>query len=1552
MNEIILELTALLLTAFCLIYSVTARRKLYFPMPKGMLAVMKSQHISFLIILFAVVISAASSVAGRLGELYRANAVTLEFLHTVYYFFHNMLSVFFALYILDMTGPVREQGRKFFFCFCLPLVLGELLILSNPLTHLCFYVDAEMVYHRGTYLWILYAIAAVYIVTGYLYFFRFFRTSALMSDTDRVAMLMLITVALVGVVIQAIWSVPVELFFEAIAFLGFMVLVERDPDRDASGPDRQFSGSLIIAVALAFLAVIIMNVSLILNLNSTQSDEIGNVQLEVIRSDLENAISEAETNVLRVAIGAEQALDSGKDRAAVEAYFDAQRSAFAVDKSVICVYIGGEDWHYTPDFDAPADYRASERDWYRGAIVRPGEVYITEPYKDANTGVMCFTVSTALSDGRTVVAMDLNFTEVQESIRKMTNGENQTAMIVTSGGRIAGYTDMSLVGQRADEAFPEYAEVLRRVASSKEHGSFHVRLNGRPHTVFSTETGNGWYLILSVNTYQLYAGSYRQIGMMAAVNLLMLVTVLVFYMVSTRSRLRTAETLAEKERFIAGLSGKLREPVLQILRLSDWQLMEESSQPGEFVRQIKESGLQLSEAVNDIQSYSGMLRQQETVDHESAKKPVQATGALSRKLRNSVILTLLFAMLIALFFAARSTVRLGSSHMNREADGYANLLNSWLGERQGVVKMITGLFSSRPALLADYDGTVMMLDGIAGKYPEITACFFANPDAPHPLIVNGGRQPDERIRTWTSPELASEAARAADTIRISAPFVDGETGERCITLSRAVFDEAGSFLGVFGIDCSIEQPLRALREHDAGMGYAFLVDADGNIISHPNAAHQFSEDRRVSIEDTEYAEAYHSENVSILRDFSGKLVSCISRTMASGFTVVVANRAWRIYGSMILLSLAALGLFAVCIIFIVALINRLIRWQEEVNRQLMASADAAVNAGKAKSSFLAQMSHEIRTPINAVLGMNEMILRESREPETLEYAGNIETAGHTLLGLINSILDFSKIEDGKMELVHVRYETNRFIDELVNMISDRAERKGLELKLDIDPTIPGVLYGDDMRIRQIITNLLTNAVKYTPAGTVTMTIRLLSRTEDRCELFVSVADTGIGIREEDIGRLFDSFQRLDQERNRGIEGTGLGIAIVQRLLAMMDSRLDVQSVYGEGSTFSFRLAQQVVDWRPIGAYEPNRAAAAPEQHRKSVWAPTADVLVVDDNDMNLKVAKGLLKHAGISPELAESGAQCLEMTARKHYDIIFLDHMMPEMDGIQTLQALRARGDLSEDTAVIVLTANAVAGAREEYLKAGFRDYLSKPIEVEELDRMLSKYLPESKLGWKTDGEPAPAVPAAEKPAGTDVMEALDAAGVHTGTGLRYVAGKREFYLELLRAFAEEQSEKAQAIRADCDNANLKDYRIRVHALKGIARQIGADALADRAQAQENAAKTGDAVAVEAGCAPLLEYYRQTAEAIRAAIGARGTPQTAPAGEEIEAEALRETLDEALTLLDNFESTRAAALLKPCAARTFRGRALHADIEAALRALDDFEPAAAAERLRALRKTI
>ena len=383
-------------------------------------------------------------------------------------------------------------------------------------------------------------------------------------------------------------------------------------------------------------------------------------------------------------------------------------------------------------------------------------------------------------------------------------------------------------------------------------------------------------------------------------------------------------------------------------------------------------------------------------------------------------------------------------------------------------------------------------------------------------------------------------------------------------------------------------------------------------------------------------------------------------------------------------------------------------------------------ANQAKTSFLANMSHEIRTPINAVLGMNEIILRESREPNIREYATDVQGAAKSLLSIINDILDITKIEAGKLTIIPMEYGFASMIHDVTNMISFKAKAKDLEFKVDIDENIPSELIGDDIRIRQILVNLLNNAVKYTHKGTVTLEVRLLEPVkENKALILFVVKDTGIGIKEEDIQKLYIPFERIEEKRNRNIEGTGLGMNITMQLLRMLESKLDIKSVYGEGSEFSFVLEQEIVSLEPIGKLEEMLKDSRMEsKYRVSFEAPEAKILVVDDNEMNRKVFCGLLKSTKIQITEASSGAESIEKVKEEAYDIIFMDHMMPGMDGVEAFKIMRGMEHYPcKDTPVVILTANAIMGAKEQYLAEGFDAFLSKPIDSAKLEEMVEELL-------------------------------------------------------------------------------------------------------------------------------------------------------------------------------------------------------------------------------------
>lgn len=513
----------------------------------------------------------------------------------------------------------------------------------------------------------------------------------------------------------------------------------------------------------------------------------------------------------------------------------------------------------------------------------------------------------------------------------------------------------------------------------------------------------------------------------------------------------------------------------------------------------------------------------------------------------------------------------------------------------------------------------------------------------------------------------------------------------------------------------------------------------------------------------------------------------------------------------------------------------------------------ALAANEAKGKFLARMSHEIRTPINVVLGMDEMILRESKESNIREYAMDIRTAGQSLLSLINDILDFSKIDSGKMEIVPVEYEISSMIHDLVNMTLQRAKNKGLQLVVEIDHEIPTCLYGDDVRIRQVLINILTNAVKYTEKGTVWLRVR--SRVSgETVVLCFEVEDTGIGIKAEDLPKLSAEFERIEVERNRHIEGTGLGMSITVQLLALMDSKLQIESEYGKGSKFYFELEQKIVDGTPIGDFESKvRQMAENFSYESSFLAPNAKLLVVDDNAVNRRVLRNLLKETQIQVSEADGGAECLRLVQENHYDLIFLDHMMPEMDGVETLHRMRALSEFPcKDTPVVVLTANAITGAKEMYMKEGFDDFLSKPIVPDKLESMIRKMLPEELL---QEGEAAAQTTAAEtRLEELPVVEGLDwnYAWLHLPDMELLAYTVKEFYDQIDPA-AESLERAYEQIT---DAAYLEQYRIQVHAMKSLAATIGIVTLSGVARVLESAAKDGKIDIIIAMTGIFLEEWR------------------------------------------------------------------------------------------------
>ena len=524
-------------------------------------------------------------------------------------------------------------------------------------------------------------------------------------------------------------------------------------------------------------------------------------------------------------------------------------------------------------------------------------------------------------------------------------------------------------------------------------------------------------------------------------------------------------------------------------------------------------------------------------------------------------------------------------------------------------------------------------------------------------------------------------------------------------------------------------------------------------------------------------------------------------------------------------------------------------------RKINMEKQHAMDISEAKTNFLASMSHEIRTPINAILGMNEMILRENNDNNIDEYSRNIKNSGKMLLMLVNDVLDFTKIEAGKLEINESDFLMSDMLADVISLIRERAEEKELELGTEITGEVPNVVESDEFRIKQILVNLMNNAVKYTEKGTVTLKVGG-NRTDEGYELLLAVVDTGKGIRKEDQEHLFEAFSRADLKSNANIEGTGLGLAIVKSIVDSMNGEIGVISEYGEGSEFWVKLPMKCKGVELLGSdFMERRREKQVVAESAGFTAPDAKILAVDDNQSNLTIVRLFLKQNGIVPDLCSSGLRAVKLCKEKKYDLILLDHMMPAPDGIETLHLIREdEASLNKDTKAIVLTANAVAGSRQMYLKEGFDDYLTKPLDSKVLEETVRTMLPEEKVlegTGKTDELQAKPQHKTQAETLTESAEKTEDAkgnnedsevrshieGLDYDTALAYCAGNEDFLREIIGDVVKECRARSERMRKSVEENDIRAYKIDAHTIKSSMATIGMSEFSEKAKQHEYAAK-------------------------------------------------------------------------------------------------------------------
>ena len=718
-------------------------------------------------------------------------------------------------------------------------------------------------------------------------------------------------------------------------------------------------------------------------------------------------------------------------------------------------------------------------------------------------------------------------------------------------------------------------------------------------------------------------------------------------------------------------------------------------------------------------------------------------------------------------------------------------------------------------------------------------------------------EPEQRVWYTGACELEGE-------VFYSDPYSDANTGEYVMTISRQLFKSGGEPFGVIAMDVfvsSIADYIKSMQLMNSG--YAVLLDSNRHIIIHPVA-----EVVGMPIEAVVGGSGY-KEIAAILE--AGEDISAFSYSDILGASDVAFFKklfnGWYLELSLsskvyyrdvdqMRVSLSVTG----CILAL--LVCAVLTFMYEARLR-------SDEANRTKSSFLAKMSHEIRTPMNAVIGMAELLQHEPLSERQAGYVRDISLSARSLLSIINDILDLSKLESGKLTLEPVNYDFNMMIDNVNSMFRYIAQERGVEYRYENAGDVPEVLFGDETRLRQILTNLIGNAVKFTENGYV----RLKVSVADSMLMF-EIKDTGIGISKDDMPKLFNAFTQFKTISNRSFAGTGLGLIISKSFVEMMGGRIMIDSEYDQGTIVTVMIPL-------IPGSRSGICVEDTEARELTIFAPEAQVLIVDDNDFNLKVARDLLTLFGVSAQTASSGREAVDLVCERDYDLVFMDHMMPEMDGIEATDEIRKIGGKFKTLPVIALTANAVHGAKEMFLANGFNDYISKPIDIQELSGILLEWLPPDKVEKHpganackvVDAQSAPeysgeGLPAAAGRAGTasakaiatappgesvvaqgepassdqnrllDIVRSIDVINVEVG--LNRVAGMESMFIDNLRSFSGKLIHESDRMSADLENDNIKDFSISVHAMKSALATIGAMDMSETARKLEMASKDGD----------------------------------------------------------------------------------------------------------------
>ncbi len=1149
-------------------------------------------------------------------------------------------------------------------------------------------------------------------------------------------------------------------------------------------------------------------------------------------------------------------------------------------------YINGRFFSGTR-WEPPTDYIATDRPWYIKPMENPGSITVLDPYIDVQTGNTMLAIGKTLSDGVSVLSLDVSLEQIQHITEdSVSAGQADIEMILNDKGVVVAHSDKNEIGKdyRAEQGTLG-AMIVENLDKSKDN-YFEFSLGNGHYIAYYATMQNDWRCV-SVNDTTSVFLSLTVILWLTISFVLAIVVIVGAIMAASAKRSIVSERLSKQLSSTADIYISLHE--INFVTDTFVEVQNNKAEASQMIGETRNNCQQMIRMIMtkfsdsssrdeildfvDFTKLDARLKDRNTITSEflsADKKWRRARYIVSGRLADGRVSDAMYLIEdIDAEKRDRDTALDAVKMMNEQISSVANIYFSMydIDLENDRFREVKTHASNITDLDTEYQenaqaASLASIDRMTNAVSRQTMRDFVDFSTLDERFSDSNTVTEEFLNNndlWCRARFVISKCKEDGTIQHVLWLVESIDEEKrkrdkLTEAAETLNYRISSISNIYMTAHEIDVPTDTFTEIKADSKYLVDLVDDTSVQAQATLRHVMQK----------VCDPSSVEEVLRFIDFS-TLERRLKRVNTITTEFMNKEKRWR-RGRFVVSRRDERGKL-LRVLWLIEDIND----EKEERDKLVDLSERAIAASEAKSSFLSNMSHEIRTPINAVLGMNEMILRECDDRNIIAYSESIKTAGSTLLGLVNDILDFSKIEAGKMEIIPVDYDLSSVINDLVNMIQTKADSKGLELVLEISRTVPKMLHGDEVRIKQVITNILTNAVKYTERGSVTFCIgyEKIPDDENSIMLNVSVKDTGIGIKKEDMRKLFSEFDRIEEKRNRNVEGTGLGMSITKRLLEMMDSSLEVESIYELGSKFSFSIKQTVVRWDELGDYETAYKASLGNRtkYREKFRAPDAHILVVDDTPMNLTVFRSLLKRTGVKIDTANSGAEGLAMMLDKKYDVVFLDHMMPEKDGIQTLHELKARpDDPNLETPMICLTANAISGAREQYLAAGFDDYLTKPIDSSKLEEMLMAYLPPEIIQRTDSGQEECTDDELQSGEEQELPEFICGINeIDTKAGIAN-CGSVDGYLSALNTYAGMINDHADETEKYWQAGDLENATIKIHAMKSTSRIIGALELGDLAQDLELAGKAGDADKVGAGINELLSRCRKLGEQLRPLI--------------------------------------------------------------------------------------